>query len=194
MRGQRIKSALAVGSICLFAAGCGQRTDQAVLINDAAESTEPVTGETDTSKTDTETVLQETETAMRGNKISEQSFDVELAPLGKVSFSSYAPAEKQGDVIFTIEQQGTEIAELEGMESDNRRKNDQFYAVEAVSFPDYDGDGAADIITICSYQPENDDKFLEARIYKGIASGQFTLEKELSKETKAVYRCSGYCK
>ena len=49
MRGQRIKSALAVGIICLFAAGCGQRTDQAVLINDAAESTEPVTGETDTS-------------------------------------------------------------------------------------------------------------------------------------------------
>lgn len=103
-----------------------------------------------------------------------------------MSFSSYAPAEKQGDVIFTIEQQGTEIAELEGMESDNRRKNDQFYAVEAVSFPDYDGDGAADIITICSYQPENGDKFLEARIYKGNASGQFTLEKELSKETNAA--------
>ena len=44
----------------------------------------------------------------------------------------------------------------------------------------------ADIITICSYQPENDDKFLEARIYKGNASGQFTLEKELSKETNAA--------
>ena len=94
---------------------------------------------------------------MRGNKISEQSFDVDLAPLGKVSFSSYAPAEKQGDVIFTIEQQGTEIAELEGMESDNRRKNDQFYAVEAVSFPDYDGDGAADILSlihISKWQPK----------------------------------------
>lgn len=186
MRGQRRKSALAVGIICLFAAGCGQRTDQAVLINDAAESTEPVTGETDTSQTDTETVLQETETAMRGNKISEQSFDVDLAPLGKVSFSSYTPVEKQGDVIFAIEQQGTEIAELESMESDDQRKNDQFCAVEAVSFPDYDGDGANDIITICSYQPENGDKFLEARIYKGNTSGQFTLEKELSMETNAA--------
>ena len=186
MRGQRIKSALAVGMFCLFIIGCGQTKDQAVQVNETAESTEPVASETDTKQADTETVLQETETAMRGNKISEQSFDVDLAPLGKVSFSSYAPAEKQGDVIFVIEQQGTEIAELEGMESDNQRKNDQFCAVEAVSFPDYDGDGANDIITICSYQPENGDKFSEARIYKGNTSGQFILEKELSMETNAA--------
>lgn len=123
-------------------------------------------------------------------KIADQSFEVELNPLGKVSFVSYAPDTKsnpKGDVVFTLTKDGGSVTELEGMNADNVRSC-YFKSVDAVSFPDYNGDGFNDIITVCSYVLSEDDRdmLVEARIYSADASGNFTLERTLTEEANSA--------
>lgn len=122
--------------------------------------------------------------------IEEQSFAVELNSLGKVTFASYAPDMEQNpmeDATFVLLKDETVIDTLAGMTVDNVRLGEQFHAVEAVSFPDYNGDGINDIITICSYTPTGGmEELVEARIYTGDAEGNFTLERELSETANAA--------
>lgn len=121
--------------------------------------------------------------------IQDQTFETELAPLGKVTFASYEPDVSKNlfsDVVFEVQKDGRTIETLDGMYDNNIRSNDFFRQVEAVSFPDYNRDGFQDIITICSYQPASADadtpetRYSEARIYSGNAQGTFTLERELT--------------
>ena len=120
-------------------------------------------------------------------RIEEQTFEAEMNPLGKITFVSYQPdaaAEPQGDVRFVIEQDGQPLFELERMtdKPDGAREGEAFVQVQAVSFPDYNGDGYEDIITICTYQPDEGEPYDEVRIYEGSAEGVFVLQRELSWE------------
>ncbi len=130
-------------------------------------------------------------------QIAGQTFEVELNSLGSVTFASYKPdvTEDAGaDAVFAV-LRGDEVLEvLEGMETDNIRTDRTFAAVEAVSFPDYNGDGVKDVIVINSYfmadgsgaDTDAEGKASEARIYEGEENGSFILKKELSREANAA--------
>lgn len=125
------------------------------------------------------------------DKIVDQTFDVELNSLGNVTFASYTTrtdAQPNGDAVFAILRGDEVVQMLEGMEKDNVRTDRCLDSVAAVSFPDYNGDGIKDIITICNYEPLDGDeeKASEVRIYTGASDGHFTLERELSAETDSA--------
>lgn len=156
----------------------------------SGQSGEQETGEStaDNSENAAENGAGAADTNLRGTRIENQTFEVELEPLGEIRFVSYAPDSEEnprGDVRFVIEQNGQELCELEGMtaESGGVRDRETFVQVQAVSFPDYNGDGYADIITICTYRPDDGEQYDEVRIYEGSADGIFALQRELSQET-----------
>ena len=107
--------------------------------------------------------------------IEDQSFTVNLSPIGEVTFASFEPdVEKDplADVSFSIIQDGYEIRQLDGVfESNNIRANEEFQKIEAVAFADYDEDGITDIIMILDYDfasgPNAAETHSEIRIYKG---------------------------
>ena len=73
------------------------------------------------------------------------------------------------------------------METGNIRKGLVFEEVAAVAFPDIDGDGRSDIITICSYKDEKtSNEVTEPRIYYGNGDGTFKLDKETSAEAQSA--------
>ena len=91
-------------------------------------------------------------------RIEEQSFNVDLgAPWGDVLFVSYAPdksAYGNQYVTFSIikPSDGVELFALPAVEEENYRRNEQFNQLLAVSFKDYNQDGALDIIIIAEYE------------------------------------------
>lgn len=106
--------------------------------------------------------------------IEEQSFTVNLSPIGEVTFLSYEPdVEKNplADVSFSIMKDGWEICRLRGTFQGNIRANEEFQKIEAVAFADYDEDGITDIIMILDYDfasgPNAAETHSEIRIYKG---------------------------
>lgn len=125
--------------------------------------------------------------------IKDQTFDVELKPLGEVKFASYSPDTEQeplADAEFVVWKDNKVSSILDGPFPDNIRSNESFNSVEAVSFPDYNSDGYNDIIIICSYSPASGPDagtgYSEARIFRGDAKGSFTFEKELSEQTNSA--------
>ncbi|WP_343248683.1 hypothetical protein [Diplocloster hominis] len=125
--------------------------------------------------------------------IKDQTFDVELKPLGEVKFASYSPDTEQeplADAEFVVWKDNKVSSILDGPFPDNIRSNESFNSVEAVSFPDYNSDGYNDIIIICSYSPSSGPDagtgYSEARIFRGDAKGSFTFEKELSEQTNSA--------
>lgn len=124
--------------------------------------------------------------------IESQTFEVTLTPLGKVTFASFKPSggDLHEDALFKLQDGERTVAVLDGMVRDNRRENENFNEVEAVSFPDYNNDGYSDIIIICNYSPasaaDNSNHFSEARIYRGSGDGSFTLEKDLSETANSA--------
>ncbi len=138
-----------------------------------------------------ETAEDNSETAedagIQRTRIEEQTFETEMNPLGKITFVSYQPdtaAEPHGDVRFEIEQNGQLLCVLDDMteQREGAREGEVFVQVQAVSFPDYNGDGYGDIITICTYQPDDGAQYDEVRIYEGSADGAFVLQRELSRQ------------
>ena len=126
-------------------------------------------------------------------KIEDQSFEITLAPWGKVTFASYEPLENgepTADVTFRIIQDGKVITTLGGVYNDNIRVNQSFQSVDAVSFPDIDRDGYMDLITIVSYDfasgPDAGRGYTEARIYSGNAHGYFVYERGLSEAANSA--------
>ena len=126
-------------------------------------------------------------------KIADQSFEITLEPWGKVTFASYEPledGEPTADVTFRIIQDGKVITTLDGVYNDNIRANQSFLSVDAVSFPDINGDGYMDLITIVSYDfasgPDAGRGYTEARIYKGNAHGYFVYQRGLSDAANAA--------
>ena len=142
--------------ICVFCSACDSSKEDAAQLQNAAgeENTELETEEQGsfekeeeetqfayTGSDDPESEVSADEDTRRGAVILDQSFGVSLAPLGEVRFVSYAPEAASGDAVFTIEQNGEELMVLEGMKNRDVRVDESFEAVEAVSFPDYNGDG-----------------------------------------------------
>ncbi|MDO4330413.1 MAG: hypothetical protein Q4C66_13900 [Lachnospiraceae bacterium] len=126
-------------------------------------------------------------TAAGGKQIEDQTFQVTLTPLGKVTFASYEPDLSQNplaDVDFVIRQDKTVLQKLPGVTADNCRSSEQFNQVEAVSFLDYNDDGFDDIITICSYHmvsgPDAGTRRSEIRYYSGSEKGRFSYEEQMS--------------
>lgn len=121
-------------------------------------------------------------------KIEDQSFNVDLgAPWGDVFFVSYAPdksAYGNQDVTFSIikPSDGAELLALPAVEEDNYRRNEQFNQILAVSFKDYNGDGALDIIIIAEYEltvysEEEGNMRQEVRLYRSRPEeGDFVLD------------------
>ncbi len=122
----------------------------------------------------------------KGDRIEEQSFEVDLRPLGKVTFASYEPdpsGNPLADVVFQMEREGQVLLQLPGTEEGNVAM-ELFHQVEAVSFLDYNNDGYDDIIVILSYYfgagPQAATSHSRVRYYKGSAEGSFVNEKEAS--------------
>ncbi len=129
--------------------------------------------------------------------ISGQTFSADISPLGELTFISCMPDREKSpaaDASFWIQREG-EYVRLEDMAPDNIRDDGVFNQVEAVGFKDWSGDGAQDIITVCSYRPlrdaEDGAEFWEVRLYKNRADGRFTLWRELSYETSDACAAQG---
>ena len=126
-------------------------------------------------------------------KIEDQSFEITLAPWGKVTFASYVPEENgepTADVTFRVIQDGKVLMTLNGVSNDNIRTNQCFLSVDAVSFPDIDADGYMDLITIASYDfasgPDVGKGFTEARIYSGNKYGYFVYKRSMSENANSA--------
>ena len=182
--------------LCSILTGCGNQakkpepeepdiTQEAPLPTEAAENEAPTP--TDGEKKEETEVLEE---AAPGELIQEQSFEVELQPVGKVKFESYQPDRSKapyGDAIFAMKEAGQDTMYLPEMTEKNLRTKEVFHQVEAVSFQDYDNDGCDDIFVICSYTPEdNREAYSEIRIYHGDTEGHFTLERQLSQDANSA--------
>ena len=124
------------------------------------------------------------------DRIDAQTFPVTLPELGEAVFASYAPGEDQNpqsDVTFLLlYPDGRVLQTLIGSCENNLRADTEcFDSVQAVSFPDYNGDGVKDLITIASYSyvqgPDAGNGFSETRVYTGNEYGYFYYEKELSR-------------
>ncbi len=99
----------------------------------------------------------------RGNKIENQSFQVELRPLGQVTFASYKPDTSENplaDVVFLIEKEGEILLQLPGTGEGNIGY-ELFAQVDAVSFVDYNNDGYDEFFsTILGQAPRRDSPIL----------------------------------
>jgi len=122
----------------------------------------------------------------RGEQIAEQTFDLNLEPIGQVTFASYLPDDSENplaDVVFLIEKDGEILSQLPGVSEDNVN-TEMFCQVEAVNFSDYNYDGCDDIILIISYYfgagPQAATPHATIRYYTGSETGEFTYEKEMS--------------
>lgn len=104
--------------------------------------------------------------------IEGQSFDVEFSPHGQVTFAAYAPnteSNSSEDVVFKLIQDGQVIYTFGGS-SDSGRDNSiwKFQNVEAVAFPDLNGDGYTDVVTLVNYKSAfSESTISEVRIYTG---------------------------
>lgn len=192
------KAIVFITAVCILGTvSCGkpnaeETETERVTPDKAAEETEDTKprdngADTADSEDDADNGGTAAEADVRGTEIADQTFEAELNPLGKIRFVSCEPDRKtqpQGDVRFVIEQDGQPLFELDHMtdKPDGAREGEVFVQVQAVSFPDYNGDGYEDIITICTYQPDVGGPYDEVRIYEGSAEGVFVLQRELSWE------------
>ncbi len=122
----------------------------------------------------------------KGERIEDQTFDVNLRPLGQVTFASYEPQTSENplaDVVFQIEKGEQVLCQLPGV-SEGNVGLEMFDRVEAVSFIDYNGDNYDDIIIIISYYfgagPQAAQPPSSVRYYEGTAEGNFIYHKEMS--------------
>lgn len=122
-------------------------------------------------------------------QIKDQTFDVEMAPFGKVTFAAYEPDTERNpycDVTFSVIKDGSCATTMPGMngEWNMLAAAESFCSVEAVSFTDYNGDSYTDVIAIINYSyvqgPDAGTGYTQARIYTGHEEGYFTLECEPS--------------
>lgn len=122
------------------------------------------------------------------NLLVDTSYEVNLSPLGDVTFCAYSPdtgVDSSADVTFTIVRDGRALFSLPGVTQDNIRSNAVFKSVEDVGFGDFNGDGFTDIAVICSYSYDGEDDTarsdgLEARLYDGTERGYFVYNSDSS--------------
>jgi len=120
---------------------------------------------------------------MEDGMIEGQSFDVEMNPYGRVTFAAYAPYTSSNpyeDVVFKMIKDGQMIRSLGGNSIRQDKELWEFQNVEAVAFPDLNGDGYTDVVTIVNYK-FGENTISEARIYTGREERYF-LEEEILEE------------
>lgn len=178
-------------TLCGILTACGSGKES--LTEDMKNSETIQINETDMGAQQENGTEEENGGMVEDRLIGEQTFEVTLEPLGRVTFASYQPDTKQnplGDALFEIQETGGKTSVLEGIFENNIRDNDRFNKVEAVSFPDYNSDGFSDIIIICNYSSASGSDmgngYSEARIYRGSEDGLFALEKELSEAANSA--------
>lgn len=120
-----------------------------------------------------------------GKKIDPQSFDVNLEPLGEVSFVSYEPdfsTDPMASVVFQIEKNGEVLSQLPVSQGA------VFKEVAAVSFLDFNYDGFDDIITIISYYVNGQcvDSYSIVCYFTGSENGSFSYAEEMSKNASSA--------
>ena len=116
---------------------------------------------------------------MQKDLIEARSYRADLNPVGEVFFAPFYPdreVDALADVTFALVKGKELYALLEPMESGNIRTDRLFEGVDAVDFTDYNGDGYADILTVCRYTAVSGDghkgkQLREARVYTGQKDG-----------------------
>ena len=118
--------------------------------------------------------------------------EVETESQGKVKFCAYKPdaeTNQYADVTFSFVKDGDVLFHLPGMTAGNIRKDMEFEDVKAVDLGDYDGDGAKEIVTICSYRIGKEGSGrsdgLEARIYRFDSDGAVQLDRDATAKCNA---------
>ncbi len=171
--------------LCVLLIGCGaENTAQGERDIEQSTQNQTIAGsqeaEVETGKSD--------DGYSRGEQIAEQTFDLNLEPIGQVTFASYLPDDSENplaDVVFLIEKDGEVLSQLPGVSEDNVN-TEMFCQVEAVNFSDYNYDGCDDIILIISYYlgagPQAATPHSTIRYYTGSETGEFTYEKEMSQD------------
>lgn len=120
--------------------------------------------------------------------IEGQSFDVEMNPYGQVTFAAYAPntpLNSYEDVAFKLIQDGQVIYSFGGHGIRQDKEIWKFQDAAAVAFPDINGDGYTDVITIVNYKFNEgeitESTLSEARIYTG-REGRYFIEESYLEE------------
>ena len=111
--------------------------------------------------------------------IEGQSFEADFNPHGQVTFAAYEPdleVSPYADVTFKLLRDGDVIYEFPANGTDVRQDERVFQNMAAVSFPDLNGDGYTDVVTIADYLWGENSHFSEARIFTGTESGYFLEE------------------
>ena len=120
--------------------------------------------------------------------IEGQSFEAEFNPHGQVTFAAYEPGTELNpgnDVMFKLIQNDQVIYTFYGTTGFDKDIW-KFQNVAAVSFPDINGDGYTDVITISNYVSDggtvSESTISEARIYTGREGRDFVEEIKLEEE------------
>lgn len=121
--------------------------------------------------------------------IEGQSFDVEMNPHGQVTFAAYAPNTSLNpyeDVAFKLIRDGQVLYSFGGYSIRQDKDIWKFQDVAAVAFPDINGDGYTDVITIVNYKFNEgeitESTLSEARIYTGREDRYFIEESYLEED------------
>lgn len=130
---------------------------------------------------------------MQKDLIEAQSYRADLNPVGEVFFAPFYPdreVDDLADVTFALVKGKELYALLAPVEPGNIRSDRRFEGVDAVDFTDYNGDGYADILTVCRYTAVDADghkgkQLREARVYTGQKDGVPVLDQD---KTEAVNR------
>lgn len=176
--------------VCTLLAGCATAEESKVLQEieqiTQSQTEEPVDERPESKEND------EQNEYPRGGLIAEQSFELNLEPIGEVFFASYMPDDSENplaDVVFLIEQDGEILSQLPSV-TENNVNTEMFHQVEAVNFSDYNYDGCDDIILVISYYlgagPDAAKPHSTIRYYTGSENGAFIYEKQMSEDATSA--------
>lgn len=118
-----------------------------------------------------------------GQILAGQSFEVEMNPYGRVTFAAYAPDLSQSpyaDVTFKLLRDGAEIYSFPLNGTGVRQDESVFDEMGAVAFPDLNGDGYTDVVTIAHYKHAGGPIPSQARIFTYNPGGYFLEEQYLA--------------
>lgn len=140
-------------------------------------------------------VQMEAETETDTARMTKDSCEVEMNPYGMVTFAVYAPdlsVSPYADATYKLLQNGEEIYSFPLKGTGVREDESVFSGIAALAFPDLNGDGYTDVVTIAHYEHAGEPVPSQARIFTYHAGGYFLEETYLedafnsSHETKTL--------
>lgn len=117
-----------------------------------------------------------------GQILEGQEFEVDMNPYGQVTFAAYAPdlsLSPYADATFKLLQDGGEIYSFPLKGTGVREDEAVFRGMEAMAFPDLNGDGYTDVVTIAYYEHADGLLLSQARIFTYNQGGYFLEENYL---------------